>query len=97
MSLVDSLRSRGNAVAARAMEKFFSDPRRVERLGEFANLVQRGRKSIDAAQEAALKAVGVASSGDVRAAGKRLAVLRRSARRLDDKLSELSSRLDRAE
>lgn len=95
--MVDSLRSRGNAVAARAMEKFFSDPRRVERLGELANMVQRGRQSIDAAQEAALKAVGVASSGDMRAAAKRLAVLRRSARRLDDKLTELSSRLERAE
>lgn len=94
MSIIASLRSRGQAAAGRAVGKLLSDPRRVEQLGELVSLVQKGRKAVETAQEAAVKAVGLASSGDLKATSKRLAKLRRSARQLDVKLGKLSELLE---
>lgn len=94
MSIIASLRTRSKAAAGNAVTKILSDPRRVEQLGELVNLVQKGRKAVDSAQEAAVKAVGLASTSDIKATGKRLAKLRRSARQLDSKLSKLSELLE---
>lgn len=90
---MSSLRSRTTALAMKAVEKLLSDPKRAEQLGELFVRVQKGRQTVAAAQEAALNAVGLASSGDVKAAGRRLAALRRSARKLDEKLSQVATRL----
>ena len=48
---------------------------------------------IDEAQERTLRNLGVASSGDLKAAGKRLAALRKSARKLDEKLGALAGKV----
>lgn len=91
MGLVDTLRSKGQSLAGSAMSKLFEDEKRAEKIGELFTLVQKGRKAVDTAQEAALRGMGVASSGELKATGKRLAQLRRSARQLDDKLSKLAN------
>jgi hypothetical protein len=93
MGLIDTLRAKGTDLAGQAMGKLFEDERRAEKLGQLVTMIQQGKKSVDALQEAALKGLGVASSGEVKAAGKRLAALRKSARRLDEKLSLLQGRL----
>jgi BMFP domain-containing protein YqiC len=93
MGLVDSLKARGTELAGRAMTRMFEDEKRAEQLGELVGMLQRGRKAVASAQEATLKGLGVASRGEVQAAGKRLAQLRKSARKLDEKLGALQSRL----
>lgn len=93
MGLVDSLKNKGASLAGQAMTKLFEDEKRAEKIGDLLGFVQKSRRAIDSAQEAALKGLGVASSGEVKAAGKRLAQLRKSARRLDEKLGALDSRL----
>jgi hypothetical protein len=96
MGLVDSLMNKGGALAGQAMAKLFEDEKRAGQIAELVGLMQRGRKALDSAQEQALKGLGVASSGEVKAAGKRLAQLRKSARKLDEKLGALKSKLDAA-
>jgi hypothetical protein len=93
MSVVKSLRSKGMAIAGQAMEKLFADQRRAEQIGELLGMIQKSRKAIDDAQEAALKGLGIVSSGDLKAANKRLAGLRKSARQLDEKLGKLAAKV----
>ena len=93
MGIIDALKAKGSQVAGEAMGKLFEDERRAGQIGQLVSMIQQGKKSLDAVQEAALKGLGVASSGEVKAAGRRLAALRKSARRLDEKLSLLQGRL----
>ena len=93
MGLVDDVKSRGAALAGQAMNKIFADEKRAEQIGELLNLFQRSRKALVGAQEKALRGMGVASSGDLKAAGKRLAALRKSARKLDEKLGTLAGKV----
>jgi hypothetical protein len=93
MDVVKSLRVKGMALAGQAMEKVFADQRRAEQIGELLGMLQKSRKRLDDAQEAAMKGLGLASSGDLKAASKRLAGLRKSARQLDEKLGTLISKV----
>lgn len=94
MNVVQELKSRGTRLAGNALNWVFADERRAQKVGELLTLVQKGRAAVDAAQENALRTVGVASSGSVKDAGRRLAALRRSARKLDEKLDAVASRLE---
>jgi hypothetical protein len=94
MGLVDTLLSRSAALASQAASKLIEDEKRAEQVGELINLLQRGRKALDGAQERALRNMGVASSGDLKAASKRLASLRKSARKLDEKLGALAHKVN---
>jgi polyhydroxyalkanoate synthesis regulator phasin len=94
MGLAKDLRSRGVAMAGEAVSKLFADEKRAAQIGDLLNLVQKSRKAIDEAQERALRNMGVASSGDLKAAGKRLAALRKSARKLDEKLGTLAGKVN---
>jgi hypothetical protein len=93
MGLMDAIKSKSATLAGQAMAKLFEDEKRAVQLGELIGMLQKGRRAIDGAQEAALKGLGLASSGDVRAASKRLAALRKSARKLDEKLGALASKV----
>lgn len=93
MSLVDTLRSKGSDIAGRAVARLFEDEKRAQKIGDLFTAISRGRQALDSAQESALKGLGVASSGELRAAGKRLARLRRSARQLDEKLGTLARKI----
>ena len=97
MGIVDTIKSRGTALAGQAMEKLFEDPKRAEQVGELVGRIQRGRQAIGEAQDAALRTIGVASSSEGKAAGKRLAALRKSARKLDEKLGKLATRVGATE
>lgn len=94
MRLVDTLKRQALGLGGKAMEKVFADERRAEQIGELFMLVQRGRKRVNSAQQAALRSMGMASSGDLKATSKRLAQLRRSARQLDEKLGRLAVQLE---
>lgn len=94
MNLVDTLKRQALGLGGKAMEKVFADEKRAEQIGELFMFVQRGRKAVDSAQQAALRGVGMASTGDLKATGKRLAQLRRSARKLDEKLGRLAVQIE---
>ena len=94
MGLVDSIRSKGVHLAGQAMTKLFEDEKRAAQVGELIGKIQQGRKRLDAAQEAALRSLGIVSSGELRDASKRLAALRKSARKLDEKLGTLASKVE---
>lgn len=96
MGLAKDLKSRSAAIAGEAVTKLFADEKRAAQIGELLNMVQKSRKAIDEAQERALRNMGVASSGDLKAAGKRLAALRKSARKLDEKLGALAGKVNGA-
>jgi hypothetical protein len=93
MGLVDNLRTKSAELAGQAMQRLFEDEKRAQQIASLIGFVQRGKKVLDGAQESALKGLGVASSGDMKAAGKRLAQLRKSARALDQKLGQLQHKL----
>ncbi len=93
MGLADVLRDKGADLAGKAVQMLFADERRAQQLASLVGAVQQGRKAIDEAQEKVLRNMGVASSGDMKAAGKRLAQLRKSARALDEKLGALQRKL----
>ena len=93
MSLVGSLRSKGVQLAGQAMTKLFEDEKRAAQIGELIGRIQQGRKRIDEAQESALRSLGLVSSGELRDASKRLAALRKSARKLDEKLGTLANKV----
>ncbi len=94
MGLVDDARKKGGRLAGKAVEKLFQDEKRAQKIASVIGLVQRGKKAWDTAQESALKSLGVASSGEMKAAGKRLARLRKSARALDEKLAKVQRRVE---
>ncbi len=93
MGLVDTFFSKSTDIAEKAIQKFFEDSNRASQVASLVGSVQRGKKALENAQEAALKRVGLASSGDLKAAGKRLAQLRKSARSLDQKLLALQRKV----
>jgi hypothetical protein len=93
MGIVGKLKSQGTKLAGEAATKLFADEKRAKQVGEALNFVLKSRKAIDEAQEKALRGMGVASSGDLKAAGKRLASLRKNARKLDEKLGILARKV----
>jgi hypothetical protein len=94
MGLVDTLRSRGIAFAEEALRRAFADEARAERIAQVVAKVQEGRRVVADVQERLWQSAGLASSGELRSAGRRLAQLRRAARALDEKLESLQKRVE---
>jgi hypothetical protein len=84
-----TLRERVAEVGMRAMGKLFEDPRRAEAIAAAIGGLQRAKQAIDEAQEKALRAAGLVTREDFKAAGKRLSALKRRCRELADELDQL--------
>jgi hypothetical protein len=84
-----TLRERAAEVGMRAMGKLFEDPKRAEAIAAAIGGLQRAKQAIDEAQEKALRAVGLVTREDFKAAGKRLSALKRRCRELADELDQL--------
>ncbi len=84
-----TLRERAAEVGMRAMGKLFEDPRRAEAIAAAIGGLQRAKQAIDEAQEKALRAAGLVTREDFKAAGKRLSALKRRCRELADELDQL--------
>ncbi|MFM2152131.1 MAG: StkC protein [Pseudomonadota bacterium] len=94
MGIVDTLRSRGSALAEDAVRRVFADEARAQRIAQVVAKVQEGQRVVAEVQERLWQSVGLVSSGELRSAGKRLAQLRRTARALDEKLDALQKRVE---
>jgi BMFP domain-containing protein YqiC len=84
-----TLRERAAEVGMKAMGKLFEDPRRAEAIAAAIGGLQRAKQAIDEVQEKALRAAGLVTREDFKAAGKRLSALKRRCRELADELDQL--------
>ena len=84
-----TLRERAAELGIKAMGKLFEDPRRAEAIGAAIGGLQRAKQAIDEAQEKALRAAGLVTREDFKAAGKRLSHLKRRVKDLAEELDQL--------
>src|SRR5438046_8853766 len=87
-----TLRERAAELGMKAMAKLFEDPKRAEAIAAAIGGLQRAKAALDEAQEKALRAAGLVTRDDFKAAGKRLSHLKR---RVKDLAAELDQRNDK--
>ena len=87
--MAKSLRERATELGMRAMGKLFEDPKRAEAIASAIGGLQRAKAALDEAQEKALRAAGLVTREDFKAAGKRLSHLKRRVKDLADDLDQL--------
>jgi hypothetical protein len=84
-----TLRERASELGLKAMGKLFEDPKRAEAIAAAIGSLQRAKAALDEAQEKALRAAGLVTREDFKAAGKRLSHLKRRVKELAEELDEL--------
>jgi hypothetical protein len=84
-----SLRERATELGMKAMGKLFEDPKRAEAIASAIGGLQRAKAALDEAQEKALRAAGLVTREDFKAAGKRLSHLKRRVKELAEELDQL--------
>ncbi|HKC60823.1 MAG TPA: hypothetical protein VKB92_12105 [Myxococcales bacterium] len=84
-----TLRERATEVGMKVVGKLFEDPRRAEAIASALGGLQRAKAALDDAQEKALRAAGLVTRQDFKAAGKRLSQLKRRCAELADELDQL--------
>ena len=87
--MAKTVRERAAELGMKAMGKIFEDPQRAEAIASAIGGLQKVKKAIDEAQEKALKAAGLVTREDFKAAGKRLSALKRRCRELAEELDSL--------
>jgi hypothetical protein len=73
----------------KAMGKLFEDPKRAEAIASAIGGLQRAKAALDEVQEKALRAAGLVTREDFKAAGKRLSHLKRRVKELAEELDQL--------
>ena len=84
-----TLRERASALGMRLVGKLFEDPNRAEAIAAAIGRIQQARASFDEAQQKALRAAGLVTREDFKAAGRRLSQLKRRCAELSDELDQL--------
>jgi len=84
-----TVRERAAELGMKAMAKVFEDPKRAEAIASAIGGLQKAKAVLDEAQEKALKAAGLVTREDFKAAGKRLSALKRRCRELAEDLDSL--------
>jgi len=84
-----SLRERVAELGMKAVAKVFEDPRRAEAIAGAIGALQKAKAALDETQEKALRAAGLVTRKDFKAAGKRLSQLKRRCKELADELDQL--------
>lgn len=90
MGLTQKLKNNAMGLSQKALEKLLADEKRAMRLGVAIGKVQQGKAAVDKGQEQLLRTLNFASRSDFKALGKRLSVLRRRMRELEEQVSRLS-------
>jgi hypothetical protein len=84
-----TLRERATELGMKVVGKIFADPRRAEAIASAIGGLQRAKAALDGAQEKALRAAGLVTRQDFKAAGKRLSQLERRCAELAEELDQL--------
>jgi polyhydroxyalkanoate synthesis regulator phasin len=85
MGLRQRLSQRASALSAQAMEKLFADENRAQKVAEVFGAAQRGKAAFDKSQEAVMHQLQFATKADFKALGKRLSVLKKRVRSLEER------------
>jgi two-component SAPR family response regulator len=89
MNVAKTLRERATELGMKAMGKLFEDPKRAEAIAAAIGSLQRAKAALDEAQQKALRAAGLVTRDDFKAAGKRLSQLKRRVKELAEELDQL--------
>lgn len=92
MGIRNDLKKRALGLSAKAVEKLMADEKRAMQIAGAIGKVQRGKQALDKGHEELMRALHVATPGDFKTVGKRLAGLKRRLRELDEKLDELAQK-----
>jgi hypothetical protein len=84
-----SLRERAAELGMKAVAKVFEDPKRAEVIAGAIGALQKAKAAMDEAQQKALRAAGLVTREDFKAAGKRLSQLKRRCKDLAEELDQL--------
>jgi hypothetical protein len=84
--LADLLLEAGTRLVARTADAVMNDPRGKEAVAAAVGLAQRGKRRLEAAQEAMLRAAGVPGREEYQDLARQLARIKRKARELSEKL-----------
>ncbi len=87
--MAKSLRERAAELGMKAVAKVFEDPKRAEVIAGAIGALQKAKAAMDEAQQKALRAAGLVTREDFKAAGKRLSQLKRRCKDLADELDQL--------
>ena len=86
-----TLRERATALGMKVVGKIFEDPKRAVAIASAIGRVQQAKASVEEAQQKALRAAGLVTREDFKAAGRRLSQLKRRCAELSDELDQLLS------
>jgi DNA-binding HxlR family transcriptional regulator len=89
VKVAKTLRERATELGMKAMGKLFEDPKRAEAIAVAIGGLQRAKAALDEAQLKALRAAGLVTRDDFKAAGKRLSLLKRRVKELAEELDQL--------
>ena len=89
MGLRDSLKKRALGLSQKAMERLMADEKRAMQIAQAIGTVQKGKQTLEKAQDTALRQMNFAAKGDFKALGKRMSSLKRRLRELDEKLEAI--------
>jgi hypothetical protein len=84
-----TLRERATELGMKVVGKLFEDPKRAEAIAGAIGRVQKAKAVLDEAQEKALRAAGLVTREDFKAAGKRLSQLKRRCAELTEELDQI--------
>ncbi len=85
------VKEKATELGMKAMGKLFEDPKRAEQIGKALAGLQQAKAALDEAQEKALKAAGLPTRDDFKAAGKRISALKRRCNELARDLEDLAT------
>ena len=83
------LRERATQLGMKVVGKVFEDPKRAEAIAGAIGGLQKAKAAFDRAQDRTLRAAGLVTRGDFKAAGRRLSQLKRRCAELSDELDRL--------
>ena len=91
MGLRDDLKKQAMSLSQRAIERLMADEDRAMRIASAIGKMQRGRAAFTRGQDQLMRVFGFASKSDFKAVGKKLSVLKRRIRELEEKVNHLPS------
>jgi hypothetical protein len=83
------LRERAQQLGLKLAAKVLEDPKRAEAIASAFDRLQQAKAAFDERQQRALRAAGLSTREDFKAAGKRLSELKRRCAELADELDRL--------
>lgn len=89
MAISERIKKQVVGWSQKGMERLFADEKRAMKLANALGTVQRGKEKLDQTQTALMRQLNFATRSDFKDIGRQLSGLKRRARSLEEKLSQL--------